>query len=225
MPQGGPDITGLLVDWSKGDESARSPLIDAVYAELRRLARGYLQRERPGHSLPPTALVHEAYLKLVDQRRVRWQNRAHFFAVSAQVMRRLLVDHARTRGAAKRGVGLTIPLDGVDEPAEGKSADLLALDSALDKLAARDPRQARLVELRYFGGLTVDEAAAVLDVAAITVKRDWAMARTWLYRELGGYPYDRDPGRPGWYAHVPNSDWADPSVSLKANLQSRGAAL
>jgi RNA polymerase sigma factor (TIGR02999 family) len=101
-------------------------------------------------------------------------------------MRRLLVDHARTRGAAKRGVGLTIPLDGVDEPAEGKSADLLALDSALDKLAARDPRQARLVELRYFGGLTIDEAAAVLDVAAITVKRDWAMARTWLYRELGG---------------------------------------
>ena len=136
--------------------------------------------------MPATALVHEAYLKLVDQRRVRWQNRAHFYAVAAQVMRRLLVDHARTRGATKRGVGLTIPLDGVDAPAEGRTADILALDTALDKLAARDPRQARLVELRYFGGLTVDEAAAVLDVAAITVKRDWAMARTWLYRELGG---------------------------------------
>lgn len=180
------DVTRLLLAWSEGSEAAASPLMDAVYDELRRLARGYLVRERRDHSLPATALVHEAYLKLIDQRQVRWQNRAHFYAVAAQAMRRLLVDHARARSAAKRGVQLTIPLDGVDVAGGGKSADLIALDTALDKLAALDPRQARLVELRYFGGLTVDEAAEVMDVAAITVKRDWAMARTWLYRELAG---------------------------------------
>ena len=180
------DVTRLLLAWSDGSEAAASPLMDAVYDELRRLARGYLVRERRDHSLPATALVHEAYLKLIDQRKVRWRNRAHFYAVAAQAMRRLLVDHARARSAAKRGVQLTIPLDGVDVAAGGKSADLIALDTALDKLAALDPRQARLVELRYFGGLTVDEAAEVMDVAAITVKRDWAMARTWLYRELAG---------------------------------------
>jgi RNA polymerase sigma-70 factor (ECF subfamily) len=181
------DVTRLLIAWSDGNESAAAPLMDAVYVELRRLARAYLARERPDHSLQATALVHEAYLKLVDQRRVRWQNRAHFFAVSAQVMRRLLVDHARARGAFKRGVGITIALDdSIDAPGDDASLDLIALDAAHDKLAARDQRQARLVELRYFGGLTVDEAAAVLDVAAITVKRDWALARTWLFRELGG---------------------------------------
>ena len=185
MPQD-TDVTRLLLEWIGGKEAAAAPLMDAVYEELRRLARAYLVRERRDHSLPATALVHEAYLKLVDQRRVRWQSRAHFFAVAAQVMRRLLVDHARARGASKRGVQLTIPLDGVDAPAEGKTADLIALDTALDKLASLDPRQARLVELRYFGGLTIDEAAAVMDVAAITVKRDWTLARTWLYRELGG---------------------------------------
>jgi RNA polymerase sigma factor (TIGR02999 family) len=180
------DVTRLLIAWSDGKEEAAAPLMDAVYGELRRVAHAYLMRERRDHSLPATALVHEAYLKLVDQRRVRWQNRAHFFAVAAHVMRRLLVDHARARAATKRGMALTIPLDGIDAEAEGKSADLIALDAALAKLALLDPRQARLVELRYFGGLTIDEAAAVLDVAAITVKRDWALARTWLYRELGG---------------------------------------
>ena len=185
MPQD-PDVTRLLLAWSDGKEAAATPLMDAVYDELRQLARRHLARERRDHSLPATALVHEAYLKLVDQRRVRWQNRAHFYAVAAQVMRRLLVDHARARGATKRGVQLTIPLDGVDAAAGGRSADLIALDTALDKLAALDPRQARLVELRYFGGLTIDEAATVMDVSAITVKRDWAIARTWLYRELAG---------------------------------------
>jgi RNA polymerase sigma-70 factor, ECF subfamily len=180
------DVTRLLLAWSDGTDAAEAPLIGAVYDELRRLARAYLVKERRDHSLAATALVHEAYLKLIDQRRVRWQNRAHFYAVAARVMRRLLVDHARARGAAKRGVQITIPLEGVDVAAPGKSADLIALDTALDKLATLDPRQARLVELRYFGGLTIDEAAEVMDVAPITVKRDWAMARTWLYRELGG---------------------------------------
>ena len=180
------DVTRLLLAWSDGRQAAAGPLMDAVYEELRRLARGYLVGERRHHSLPATALVHEAYLKLVDQRRVRWQNRAHFFAVASSVMRRLLVDHARARGAVKRGAEITVSLDDVDVPADGRTPDLLALDAALAKLAGLDARQARLVELRFFGGLTTDEAAVVLNIAAITVKRDWAMARTWLYRELGG---------------------------------------
>ena len=179
------DVTGLLVAWSDGEEAAAAPLMDAVYGELRRLARGYLLRERRDHTLPATALVHEAYAKLVDQRRVHWQNRAHFFAVASHVMRRLLVDHARAHGASKRGAGLTVSLEGVDAESPERSQDVIALDAALDKLARLDPRQARLVELRFFGGLTFDEAAAVLDVAAVTVKRDWTLARTWLYRELG----------------------------------------
>jgi RNA polymerase sigma factor (TIGR02999 family) len=183
------DVTHLLVAWSNGEPAAGGPLMDAVYGELRRLARASLLRERPDHSLQATGLVHEAYLKLVDQKRVRWQNRAHFFAVAAHVMRRLLVDHARARGAEKRGAAVTVSLDAADIDVDARSVsqpDVLTLDRALEKLAAIDARQARLVELRYFGGLTIDEAAAVLDVAAITVKRDWALARTWLYRELQG---------------------------------------
>jgi RNA polymerase sigma factor (TIGR02999 family) len=191
------DVTRLLLAWSDGEEAAAEPLMDAVYQELRRLARAYVLRERPDHSLSPTGLVHEAYLRLVDQKRARWQNRAHFFAVASKVMRRLLVDHARARGASKRGSGLTVSLDdvniNVDGDADvdlgrvhGNQPDVLALDRALEKLAGIDARQARLVELRFFGGLTFDEAAAVLDVAVITVKRDWALARTWLFRELGG---------------------------------------
>jgi len=183
------DVTHLLVAWSNGEPAAGGPLMDAVYGELRRLARASLLRERPDHSLQATGLVHEAYLKLVDQKRVRWQNRAHFFAVAAHVMRRLLVDHARARGAEKRGAAVTVSLDAADIDVDARPVsqpDVLALDRALEKLAAIDARQARLVELRYFGGLTIDEAAAVLDVAAITVKRDWALARTWLYRELQG---------------------------------------
>ena len=182
------DVTALLVAWSNGEDGAGTPLMDAVYDELRRLARGYLRRERRDHSMAATALVHEAYLKLVDQRRVRWQNRAHFFAIAAHVMRRLLVDHARARGASKRGQGLTVSLEGLDAAADSRGPDLLTLDAALEKLTAIDPRQGRLVELRFFGGLTVEEAAAVLGIAAITVKRDWALARTWLYRELRSGP-------------------------------------
>ncbi len=180
------DVTGLLVAWSDGEAAASGRLMEAVYAEMRRLARGYLRRERPDHSLPPTALVHEAYLKLVDQRRVRWQNRAHFFAIAAHVMRRLLVDHARARGAVKRGAGVKVPLQDIDVGSDPPDIDVLALDAALDRLAEIDQRQSRLVELRFFGGLTGEEIAAVLGVAPITVKRDWALAKAWLFRELRG---------------------------------------
>jgi RNA polymerase sigma factor (TIGR02999 family) len=181
------DLTALLVAWSEGDESARSGLIDAVYAELRALARGYLRRERPDHSLPPTALVHEAFLKLVDQRHVSWQNRAHFFAIAARLMRRILVDHARTRDAAKRDGGRKVPLAEDIATIDPANVDLLDLDAALEKLARVDPRHSDLIELRFFGGLTVDEAAAVVGVAPATADRDWALARAWLFRELRGH--------------------------------------
>ena len=180
------DLTALLVAWNGGDETARSRLIDAVYGELRALARGYLRRERLDHSLPPTALVHEAFLKLIDQRHVNWQNRAHFFAIAARLMRRILVDYARTRAAAKRDGGQRVPLQETVATTDATDVDLLDLDTALDKLAQVDPRQSELVELRFFGGLTVDEAAAVVGVAPATVDRDWAMARAWLFRELRG---------------------------------------
>ena len=186
MLEGRLDVTGLLVAWNSGDERARGRLIDAVYGELRRLATGYLQRERKDHSLPPTALVHEAYLKLVDQRRVQWQNRSQFFAIAAHVMRRILVDHARAHHAQKRGSGGKVPLGDHDIGFEPLKVDVVALDVALERLAEKYPRQSQLVELRFFGGLTVEEIAAVLDVAAITVKRDWALAKAWLYRELQG---------------------------------------
>jgi RNA polymerase sigma factor (TIGR02999 family) len=178
------DVTALLLAWSDGDERARSRLIDAVYDQLRQVARRHLRSERDEHSLAPTALVHETYLKLVDQRRVRWQNRTHFFAIAARLMRRILVDHARSRAAAKRGRDRTVVLDAVDVGTAPLDVEVLALDAALDKLATLDERQSRLVELRFFAGLTVEETAAVLDVAPITVKRDWAHARAWLFREL-----------------------------------------
>jgi RNA polymerase sigma-70 factor (ECF subfamily) len=177
------DVTALLLAWSDGDQAAGSRLIDAVYDELRRVARRHLRGERD-HSLAPTALVHETYLKLVDQRRVHWQNRAHFFGIAAQLMRRILVDHARSRAAAKRGKDRTVVLDFVEVETAPRDVDVLALDAALDKLAAVDARQSKLVELRFFAGLTVEEAAATLRVAPITVKRDWAHARAWLFREL-----------------------------------------
>jgi RNA polymerase sigma factor (TIGR02999 family) len=180
------DLTALLAAWSKGDETARSHLIDAVYGELRALARSYLRRERSDHSLPPTALVHEAFLKLIDQRHVNWQGRAHFFAIAARLMRRILVDYARTRGAVKRDGGQQIPLQETVATVGPADVDVLDLDAALDRLAQIDARQSELVELRFFGGLTVDEAAAVVGVAPATVDRDWALARAWLYRELRG---------------------------------------
>lgn len=182
----GTDVTRLLLAWSEGQASAGDALMDAVYGELRRMARGHLRRERFDHSLPPTALVHEAYVKLVDQRRVRWQNRAHFFAIAARVMRRILIDHARRHASTKRGRGATFTLVDVDATLDPPGVDVLALDVALEKLATIDPRQSQLVELRFFGGLTVEETASVLKVAPITVKRDWALARTWLYREMQG---------------------------------------
>ena len=180
------DVTALLLAWRNGDEAARNRLFEAVYDELRRLARGRLRGERADLSLAPTVLVHEAYLKLIDQRRVHWHNRSHFYSIAGHVMRRILVDHARARGAIKRGANATIPLDEVDVGVAPRDVDVIALDAALEKLASVDRRQSELVELRFFAGLTVEEAAVALDVAPITAKRDWALARAWLFRELQG---------------------------------------
>ncbi len=177
-------VTDLLLAWGRGDERARDELVDVVYAELRRRARAYLSQERPGHTLQPTGLVHEVYLRLVDQKSIRWESRSQFFGLAAQLMRRILVDHARARRARKRGGGL-LPVT-FDEKVMGSSAgvDVAALDEALRALEARDPRQSRVVELRYFGGLSVEETAETLGVSAATVKRDFTMARAWLHRQL-----------------------------------------
>jgi RNA polymerase sigma factor (TIGR02999 family) len=180
------DVTALLVAWNNGEEAARNLLMEAVYGELRRRARGHLRRERSDHSLSPTALVHETYLKLIDQRRVKWQGRAHFFAIAGRAMRRILVDHARAHLAAKRGATARVSWHDDLQANDPPDIDVLALDVALDKLATLDARQSRLVELRFFAGLTVEEAADVLDLAPATVNRDWALARAWLYRELRG---------------------------------------
>jgi RNA polymerase sigma factor (TIGR02999 family) len=183
------DVTKLLIQWSKGDSDALDALVPLVYDELRRLAQLYLSREKPGHTLSSTALVHEAYLRLVQQKDVTWQNRAHFFGVAARMMRRILVDHARRRGYAKRGGGaLTLSLDETIAPAPEREISLVALDEALDSLAKLDERQSRMVELRFFGGLTIEETSEVLGVSAPTVKREWASARAWLYREISGSP-------------------------------------
>jgi RNA polymerase sigma factor (TIGR02999 family) len=185
-------VTGLLIAWSEGDRAALDALLPVVYAELRRQARRALRRETAGHTLQPTALVHEAYLRLVDQRPIRWQSRAQFFGVAARCMRQVLVDAARTRRAVKRGRGAhPVTLNDADGVAaapsaggEDASVEVLALDSALARLAALDPDQARLVELRYFGGLTLDDTAATLGISAATVSREWTVARRWLRREL-----------------------------------------
>jgi RNA polymerase sigma factor (TIGR02999 family) len=179
------DVTGLLVAWGQGDRAADSRLIEVLYQDLRRVARRRLSAERADHSLAPTALVHEAYMRLIDLRRVRWQNRAHFFAIAARVMRQILVDHARAHGAVKRGgARWTVPLTAQAGTTTPREVHLLDLDAALDKLAAIDGRLADLVMLRFFGGLTVEEAAEVLELSPATVKRDWARARAWLFREL-----------------------------------------
>jgi RNA polymerase sigma factor (TIGR02999 family) len=180
-------VTQLLRAWSLGDAQALERLLPLVEAELRRLARAYMARERRGHTLQTTALVNEAYVRLVDAQRLRWQDRAHFVGIAARLMRRVLVDHARTRDYKKRGAGaqrVTLVEDlAVSQPPD---VDVLALDRALDALATVDERKARVVELRYFGGLTVEEAAEVLKVSPDTIKRDWRLAKLWLLRALGG---------------------------------------
>jgi RNA polymerase sigma factor (TIGR02999 family) len=181
-------INRLLADWGQGNEEAREALIPMVYNELRRQARRHLRGERPDHTLESAALVNEAYLRLVRQDAPQWQNRAHFFGVAAQLMRHILVDHARKRIAVKRGAGAPLlALDPELAPAQKPGIDLVALDDALAKLAAIDPEQTRLIELRFFGGLSIEEAAVVLGVSPATVKREWVTARAWLRRELKRY--------------------------------------
>ena len=181
------DVTALLGDWSRGNRTALDQLLPLVYAELRRVAARQLRNERADHTLQPTALIHEVYIRLVDQRQVDWQNRAHFFGVSAQVMRRILVDHARRHGASKRGEGVRcVSIDEAkDVAAASNDIPIVALDYALDRLEKVDSALAKIVELRAFGGLTIEEAAHVLSVSASTVKRDWRTAKAWLNRELG----------------------------------------
>ena len=178
-------ITQLLIAWSDGNRDAIEDLLPLVYEELRRLASRYLRHEASGHTLQPTALVHEAYMRLIDQRRVRWRNRAHFFGIAAQIMRRILVDHARAHGAQKRGADWEhIPLVEERLPSGADDVDVVALDEALKGLAAVDPQQARIVELRYFGGLTIEEVAEVTRISPATVVREWTMAKAWLRAEL-----------------------------------------
>ncbi len=180
------EVTKLLVNWSAGDNNALGELLPIVYAELRRIAGNYLRRERSGHTLQATALINEAYLKLIDQRDVEWESQTHFYSIAAQAMRRILVDYARTKQRDKRG-GDDIKLslsEAMAVAAKEKSVDLIALDEALDKLAERDAQQARVVELRYFSGLSLDETAEAMHISRATVARDWQMAKAWLLREL-----------------------------------------
>ena len=181
------NITHLLKEWSAGDRRALDRLTPLVYEELHRQAARFLRRERPGHTLQTSALINEAYLRLIDAKDVQWQSRAHFFAIAANLMRRVLVDHARRRDAEKRGgTHIRLTLDGTLAMANETDLDLLAIDEALDKLAVIDSQQARVVELRFFSGLSVEETAAALGVSPKTVKRDWSVARAWLRREMEG---------------------------------------
>lgn len=180
------DVTGLLNQLNAGNRDAMSELVPLVYAELRRLAGGYMRRERSNGTIQATALVHEAYLRLVDQREVRWQNRAHFLAIAAQAMRRILVSRARASHASKRGSGVDdLPIDEVVLASPEPAIDLLALDTALERMSVLDAVQSQIVELRFFGGLTVEETAEVLHTSESTIKREWRIARAWLRRELG----------------------------------------
>jgi RNA polymerase sigma factor (TIGR02999 family) len=179
------EVSQLLRAWSEGDKTAFDKLLPLVYEELRQMAKRYMERQAHGHTLQTTALIHEAYLRLVDQPEVHWQNRAHFFGVAATAMRHILVDHARTRQAAKRGgAAQQVTLDEAAAVSVERAAELVALDDALESLAAFDQRKSQVVELKYFGGLTVEETAEVLQVSPETVARDWRLARTWLLREL-----------------------------------------
>jgi len=185
MAESAPTITELLIEWGNGDRAALDRLTPLVYDELRQMARTYLRGERPDHTLQATALVHEAYLRLVEQHSVSWQNRAHFFGIASQIMRRILVNHALARKAAKRGGGVTkLSLDEAVSSADGREVELIALDEALQELEKLDPRQSHIVELRYFGGLSIEETAEVLDLSPATVKREWDTARLWLCRRL-----------------------------------------
>ncbi len=179
------DVTQLLVDWSNGDQTALDKLLPLVNDELRRLARHYMRRESPGHTLQTSALVNEAYLRLIDQKNVRWQNRAHFFGIAAQLMRRILIDHARKAHYAKRGGGaLKVSLDEAAAVTGARAVELLAVDEALEKLTAMDARKGRIVELRFFGGLTEEETAEVVGISVPTVQREWRAAKAWLRRML-----------------------------------------
>lgn len=178
------DVTRLLAEAGSGNRDAVEELIPLLYSELRRLAGHYLRRERPNHTLQATALVHEAYLRLVDQKQVQWKNRGHFFAVAAQQMRRILVDYSRRRQAAKRGIPVPVLLDEVAVISDDRTGEILILDEALAKLTALDPQQGQVVELRFFGGLSVEETAEVLSISPATVKREWALAKAWLAREM-----------------------------------------
>jgi len=187
-PSGSPhEITQLLAEWSNGNQTALDQLYPLVYDELHKMASRYMNRERKGHTLQTTALINEAYVRLVDQKHVQWKNRAHFFAISAQMMRRILIDRARLHAYAKRGGGAEqVSLDEIAVVADERASDLLLLDDALNRLAEMDARRSQVVELRYFGGLNNEEIAGVLKISENTVTRDWNMARAWLYQELSG---------------------------------------
>jgi RNA polymerase sigma factor (TIGR02999 family) len=190
-------VTELLLAWSQGEKAAADRLMPLVYDELRGRAAAALRSERPGHTLTPTALVHEAYLRLVDQRLPSFESRKHFFGIASRVMRQVLVDHARSRQAVKRNLGREVlPLDEAMPLDDERAGTLLALDDALAALAQLDPEKARLVELRYFSGLTIDETAAMLGRSPATVKREWALARAWLHREIAGGAPPPEPPRP-----------------------------
>ena len=179
------NVTELLLDWSAGDKAALDRILPIVYNELRKQAARYLQRERAGHTLQTTALINEAYIRLVDQKNVRWQNRAHFFGISAQLMRRILVDHARAKHRTKRGGSdIRVSLSDANLVVKETDLDIVAVDEALERLAQIDEQQSRVVELRFFAGLSVEETAEVLKISPATVKRDWSMAKAWLHREL-----------------------------------------
>jgi len=196
MPPDTENVNRLLVAWGDGNQQALEELLPLIYTELRRLAHNFLYRERPGHTLQTTALVHEAYLKLIDQRDARWQNRAHFFAIAAQAMRRILIDSARRHAAEKRGGQQEkISLDEAPVLSLEPDNNLLELDEALTRLNEIDQQQSRIVELRYFGGLTIEETAEVIGTSTATVKREWSMARAWLYQELSGSADGSSPSK------------------------------